>query len=48
MYDSEGKSIKELMGGDDTIDPISKKKCHFPISLLFDECKECNVNMMEK
>ena len=42
---NEGKSIWELFGGD--IDPVSGKKRHFPISLLWDECKECNINISE-
>ena len=45
--ENEGKSIKVLMGVNYAIDPISKKKCHFPISSLWDECKECSINISE-
>lgn len=32
----------ELVG--DEIDPVSGLKMHFPYSLLWDQCKECNYN----
>ncbi len=41
----EGKSVKELY--EFGVDPASNKKRHFQISLLWDECKECGVNLDE-
>jgi hypothetical protein len=41
-----GKSIEELFKG--SIDPVSKKIRHFPLSLLYDQCKECDINMEEE
>ena len=38
-----GKTIADLE--DDEIDPISGKKIHFPMSLIWDQCKECSINM---
>ena len=38
----EGKCVDDLYP--ETIDPISGKKQHFGVSLLWDQCKECNVN----
>ena len=38
-----GRKISDLI--DDEIDPVSGKKCHFPMSLIWDQCKECNINM---
>ncbi len=44
----EGKTIAELTEGEeDEIDPISGKKIHFTSSLLWDQVKECNINMRE-
>lgn len=31
--------------GDDDIDSVSGKVTHFPMSLLWDQCKECGINM---
>jgi len=42
---NEGKSIEELYKKE--IDPRSKKHRHFPLSLLWDQCKECNINLEE-
>ena len=39
----DGMIIADLEDND--IDPISGKKCHFPMSLIWDQCKECNINM---
>jgi len=40
-----GKTVKEAFGNDFEIDPISGKKCHTIMSLLWDQCKECRINM---
>lgn len=39
-----GMTIADLEDDND-IDTISGKKCHFPMSLLWDQCKECEINM---
>ena len=39
----EGKSVAEVFG-DDEIDPVSGKVIHFGFSLIWDQCKECDVN----
>ncbi len=39
------KTIDTLFNGD--IDPVSGKKEHFPLSLIWDQCKECGINMEE-
>jgi len=41
--DLVGTQVNDVF--DHEIDPISGKKTHFPISLLFDQVKSCNVNM---
>ncbi len=41
----EGKSVKELFDDDDIIDKVSGKKVHFGTSLIWDQCKECGINM---
>jgi len=38
-----GKKVKEIFK--EEIDQKSNKKTHFPASLLWDECKECNINI---
>jgi hypothetical protein len=40
----EGKTVSEIFEDDEDIDPISGLPCHFPMSLLWDQCKECSVN----
>lgn len=40
----DGMIVADLEDDDD-IDPVSGKKCHFPMSLLWDQCKECDINM---
>lgn len=42
----DGMSVADLEDDDD-IDPISGKKCHFPMSMLWDQCKECGINMKD-
>lgn len=42
--ESEGKPIKEIFGDTD-IDIISGKRTHFIMSLLWDQCKECRINL---
>ena len=43
-----GKNIDELMEDEDEeIDPISGKKVHFTSSLMWDQVKECGINMRE-
>lgn len=47
---SHAGSIDDMMVTDledDDIDPISGKKYHFPMSLLWDQCKECEINMQD-
>ena len=39
-----GVSIADLYD-DEEIDPKSGKKTHFPSALLWDQCKECGINM---
>ena len=42
----EGKTISELTKDDEEeIDPISGKKIHFTSSLIWDQVKECGINM---
>ena len=41
----EGKSVEELYKRE--IDPVTKKSMHFPLSLLWDQCKECGINEKE-
>jgi hypothetical protein len=44
----EGKTIDELTADEpDDIDPISGKKIHFTSSLIWDQVKECEINMRE-
>jgi hypothetical protein len=38
-----GMTVADLEDDND-IDPISGKKFHFPMSLLWDQCKECDIN----
>jgi hypothetical protein len=40
----DGMFVTDLEDDND-IDPISGKKCHFPMSSIWDQCKECNINM---
>lgn len=42
----EGKTIAEI-DDDNYIDPVSGLKTHFPMSLIWDQCKECGINMQE-
>ena len=39
------KTMDELI--DDEIDEVSGKKIHFTTSLIWDQVKECNINMTE-
>ena len=40
----DGMTVADLEDPND-IDPVSGKRCHFPMSLLWDQCKECDINM---
>lgn len=40
---NEGKSLSELF--DDEVDPVSGKVIHFGVSLIWDQCKECGINL---
>lgn len=42
-----GQTMEEVFDGEEEIDPISGKKIHFTSSLLWDQVKECEVNMKE-
>lgn len=45
-----GELVEQTMEevfGDDEIDPVSGKKIHFASSLIWDQVKECNINMQE-
>lgn len=41
-----GKTVAEVFGPptEEDIDPVSRKVMHFGLSLLWDQCKECNIN----
>lgn len=41
---SEETTFSEIYGDED-IDVVSGKVIHFPLSLLWDQCKECDINM---
>jgi hypothetical protein len=41
----EGKSVEEIYHYNDHIDPVSGKHLHFGTSLIWDQCKECGINM---
>ena len=45
--EEEGKTIAEINFGVEDIDKISGKKRHFSLSLIWDEVKECCINMEE-
>jgi len=50
IYSHDGSMDDMLVSeleDDDDIDPVSGKKCHFPMSLLWDQCKECETNMQD-
>ena len=44
--DLVGKTVAEVFGfsSDENIDSVSGKKVHFGLSLIWDQCKECNIN----
>lgn len=41
----EGKTVEELYHFNDHIDKVSGKHLHFGTSLIWDQCKECGINM---
>jgi len=42
-----GQTMEEVFGDDEEIDPVSGKKIHFTSSLIWDQVKECEINMDE-
>ena len=46
LDEDKAADIKKFIENyENSVDPKTKKKCHFPMSLLYDECKECDINM---